>query len=98
MFFSDTASSTKASSHGATQEQYTESQTPLFTVSSVPALCGSLKAYKRLVRSKRARPGPDSMGLANFRAGQNLHFFVKGISPTWEDPMNEKVSSQRTRA
>lgn len=41
MFFSDTSRATKSS--GATQEQYTESQTELFTVNSVGALCGSLK-------------------------------------------------------
>ena len=53
LHFSDTAQATKASSHGATKDQYTEAITPLFTVDTVPGLCGSLKAYKRLVRSKR---------------------------------------------
>lgn len=95
MFFSDTSRATKSS--GATQEQYTESQTELFTVGSVGSLCGSLKAYKRLVRSKRAPAGnPDTMGLAAFRPGQNLHFFRKGVSPTWEDPWNEKVRRVRS--
>ncbi|KAL8279173.1 hypothetical protein RQP46_008429 [Phenoliferia psychrophenolica] len=46
MFFSDTSRATKSS--GVNEAQYTESQTALFTVASVPALCGSLKAYKRL--------------------------------------------------
>lgn len=90
LYFSDTAT-TKKSSHAATEEQYTQSQTPLFTVSSVPALCGSLKAYKRLISSKR-QGSDETMGLAGFRPGQNLHFFREGISPTWEDSMNEKVS------
>lgn len=90
MYFSDTSRATKQS--GATQEQYTTSLSPVFTAASVPTLCGSLKAYKRLVRSKRARPGDaDTMGLAAFRPGQNLHFFREGVSPTWEDPWNEKV-------
>ncbi|KAK4705937.1 translation initiation factor 4E, partial [Phenoliferia sp. Uapishka_3] len=89
MYFSDTSRATKAS--GATQEQYTEAQTPLFTVDSVPGLCGNLKAYKRLVRSKRARAGdPNTMGLATFRAGCNLYFFRAGVAPAWEDPWNEK--------
>lgn len=90
LFFSDTAT-TKKNSHGATEEQYTQCQTPLFTVDSVPALCGSLKAYKRLISSRRANQGQDTMGLASFRPGENLHFFRNGIAPTWEDPMNEKV-------
>lgn len=93
LYFSDTSRATK-SSHSATQEQYTESQTPIFTVTSVPALCGSLKAYKRLVRSKRSRNNePDTMGLAQFRAGMNLHCFRSYSKPTWEDPWNQKVRS-----
>lgn len=37
------------------------------------------------------------MGLSTFRAGQNLHFFRAGVSPTWEDPWNEKVRFRSAR-
>ncbi|KAM0752736.1 translation initiation factor eIF4e [Meredithblackwellia eburnea MCA 4105] len=90
MFFSDTSRATKTTA--TTEAQYTDSQSRLFNCSTVPSLCGSLKAYKKLVaaKSKKGSQTGDSMGLLNFRAGQNLHFFREGITPTWEDPWNEK--------
>lgn len=43
-----------------------------------------------MVRPKRFKANePDGMGLS--RAGQNLHFFREGVSPTWEDAWNAKV-------
>lgn len=65
---------------------YQESHSPIFHCSTVAELCGSLKAYKTLVRSKKARPGEPDQMLANLRSGQNLHFFVKDIVPCKSSP------------
>ncbi|GAA5898159.1 hypothetical protein JCM6882_003339 [Rhodosporidiobolus microsporus] len=89
LHFSDTSGASKSNSAAATKDAYTEGINPIFTATTVPGLCSTLKAFKRAVRSKRAKPNdPDGLGL--YRAGQNLHFFRTGISPTWEDPYNEK--------
>lgn len=91
LHFSDTSGANK-SSHGTTQDQYDEGVKKVFSASTVPSLVGQLKAYKKLVRPKRFKANePDGMGLT--RAGQNLHFFREGVSPTWEDAWNAKVSS-----
>ena len=90
LHFSDTSGANK-SSHGTTQDQYDDAVKKVFTAGTVPSLAGQLKAYKKLVRPKRFKASdPDSMGLT--RAGQNLHFFREGVSPTWEDAWNAKVS------
>ncbi|GAA5820234.1 hypothetical protein JCM11251_005535 [Rhodosporidiobolus azoricus] len=89
LHFSDTSGASKSNSAAATKDAYTEGINPVFTATTVPKLCSTLKAFKRAVRSKRAKPG-DSDGFGLYRAGQNLHFFRSGISPTWEDPYNEK--------
>lgn len=102
LHFSDT-SGTKSNSPAVTKEAYTQGIIPLFTCTTVPSLCGQLKAFKRAASSRQSRnglkrtrvlpgdanEGEDGFGLT--RAGQNLHFFRTGISPTWEDPYNEKV-------
>lgn len=69
LYFSDTAKKVSNpngnNSHGSAADNYTDLQTELFSVEDVAGLCGSLKAYKRLARSKRARGGDmDTMGLA----------------------------------
>ncbi|BGP08178.1 hypothetical protein OF846_002656 [Rhodotorula toruloides] len=101
LHFSDT-SGTKSNSPAVTKEAYTQGIIPLFTCTTVPSLCGQLKAFKRAASSRQSRnglkrtrvlpgdanEGEDGFGLT--RAGQNLHFFRTGISPTWEDPYNEK--------
>ncbi|ORY56534.1 translation initiation factor eIF 4e-like domain-containing protein [Leucosporidium creatinivorum] len=88
LHFSDTSGANK-SSHGTTQDQYDEGVKKVFSASTVPSLVGQLKAYKKLVRPKRFKANePDGMGLT--RAGQNLHFFREGVSPTWEDAWNAK--------
>lgn len=93
LHFSDTSGANK-SSHGTTQDQYDDAVKKVFTAGTVPSLVGQLKAYKKMVRPKRFKASdPDSMGLT--RAGQNLHFFREGVSPTWEDPWNAKVSRPR---
>lgn len=93
LHFSDTSGANK-SSHGTTQDQYDEGVKKVFTAGTVPSLAGQLKAYKKMVRPKRFKPTDgDSMGLA--RAGQNLHFFREGVSPTWEDGWNAKVRTFR---
>ncbi|GAA5988429.1 hypothetical protein JCM11641_005339 [Rhodosporidiobolus odoratus] len=89
LHFSDTSGASKSSSAAATKDAYTEGISPVFVAKTVPELCGSLKALKKAVRRKNWKPSdPETLGL--FRAGQNLHFFRSGISPTWEDPYNEK--------
>ncbi|GAA5856765.1 hypothetical protein JCM8547_008830 [Rhodosporidiobolus lusitaniae] len=89
LHFSDTSGASKSSSAAVTKDAYTEGINPIFTATTVPSLCGSLKAFKKAARRKNAKPtDPDGMGL--YRAGMNLHFFRTGISPTWEDPYNEK--------
>lgn len=91
LHFSDTSGASKHSSAAATKDAYTEGINPVFVATTVPGLCGQLKAFKKAVRHKRAKPtDPDGLGLN--RPGMNLHFFRTGISPTWEDPYNEKVS------
>lgn len=57
---------------------------------TVPELCGSLKAYKDAVKtiSKRAKPD-DGLGL--YRAGMNLHFFRTGIKPTCAPPLISSI-------
>ncbi|BGP24772.1 translation Initiation factor eIF-4e [Rhodotorula toruloides] len=101
LHFSDT-SGTKSNSPAVTKEAYTEGIIPLFTCTTVPSLCGQLKAFKSAASSRQSRnglkrtrvlPGDANVGEDGFgltRAGQNLHFFRTGISPTWEDPYNEK--------
>jgi len=94
LHFSDTSGASKSSSAAATKDAYTEGINPVFVATTVPGLCGQLKAFKKAVRPKRAKPtDPDGLGLN--RPGMNLHFFRTGISPTWEDPYNEKVSLSR---
>jgi len=89
LHFSDTSGASKSSSAAATKDAYTEGINPVFVATTVPGLCGQLKAFKKAVRPKRAKPtDPDGLGLN--RPGMNLHFFRTGISPTWEDPYNEK--------
>ncbi|BGP40307.1 hypothetical protein JCM10450v2_004288 [Rhodotorula kratochvilovae] len=89
LFFSDTSGASKSNSAAATKDAYHEGINPIFTATTVPALCGSYKAFKQAPKSKRAKAGdPDSLGLS--RPGMNLHFFRSGINPTWEDPYNEK--------
>ncbi|GAA5838811.1 hypothetical protein JCM3766R1_004216 [Sporobolomyces carnicolor] len=89
LHFSDTSGASKHSSAAATKDAYTEGINPVFVATTVPGLCGQLKAFKKAVRHKRAKPtDPDGLGLN--RPGMNLHFFRTGISPTWEDPYNEK--------
>ncbi|GJN90678.1 hypothetical protein Rhopal_003690-T1 [Rhodotorula paludigena] len=89
LHFSDTSGASKSSSAAATKDAYTEGITPVFTATTVPQLCGQLKAFKQAPKSRRAKLGDqDSLGLS--RPGMNLHFFRTGISPTWEDPYNEK--------
>ncbi|GAA6023555.1 hypothetical protein JCM11491_005342 [Sporobolomyces phaffii] len=89
LHFSDTSGASKHSSAAATKDAYTEGINPVFHATTVPGLCGQLKAFKKAVRHKRAKPtDPDGLGLN--RPGMNLHFFRTGISPTWEDPYNEK--------
>ncbi|GAA5940805.1 eukaryotic translation initiation factor 4E [Sporobolomyces koalae] len=89
LHFSDTSGASKHSSAAATKDAYTEGINPVFVATTVPGLCGQLKAFKKAVRHKRAKPNePDGLGLN--RPGMNLHFFRTGISPTWEDPYNEK--------
>ncbi|KAK4049482.1 hypothetical protein OIO90_005433 [Microbotryomycetes sp. JL221] len=85
LHFSDTSSASK-SNHGTTADQYDDAVKKVFEADTVPLLCGNLKAFKRLAKPKKARD--DSLGLT--RAGQNLHFFRTGVSPTWEDPWNAK--------
>lgn len=86
LFFSDTSKTSKTS-----HDTYIDLQSPLFTSSTVQDLCGSLKAFKRLSRSKRAKAGePDSMGLGYMRPGMNLYFFRSKAMPAWEDAWNEK--------
>ncbi|GAA5923882.1 hypothetical protein JCM1841_001423 [Sporobolomyces salmonicolor] len=89
LHFSDTSGASKSSSAAATKDAYTEGIQPIFVATTVPALCGQLKAFKKQVRSKRAKP-TDHDGMGLHRPGMNLHFFRTGISPTWEDPYNEK--------
>ncbi|GAA6049769.1 hypothetical protein JCM3770_002152 [Rhodotorula araucariae] len=89
LFFSDTSGANKSNSAAATKDAYHEGINPIFTATTVPALCGSYKAFKQAPKSKRAKAGdPDTLGLT--RPGMNLHFFRSGINPTWEDPYNEK--------
>ncbi|KAM0791502.1 hypothetical protein ACM66B_005955 [Microbotryomycetes sp. NB124-2] len=85
LHFSDTSSASK-SNHGTTADQYDDAVKKVFVAETVPQLCGNLKAFKKLAKPKRAKD--DSLGLT--RAGQNLHFFRTGVSPTWEDPWNAK--------
>ncbi|KAK4046533.1 hypothetical protein OIV83_005985 [Microbotryomycetes sp. JL201] len=85
LHFSDTSSASK-SNHGTTADQYDDAVKKVFDADTVPLLCGNLKAFKKLAKPKRAKD--DSLGLT--RAGQNLHFFRTGVSPTWEDPWNAK--------
>lgn len=90
LHFSDT-SGTKSASAAAVKDAYTEGICPVFTATTVPNLCGSLKAFKQAAGkvSRRSKaPEGESFGLT--RPGMNLHFFRTGITPTWEDPFNEK--------
>ncbi|GAA5877158.1 hypothetical protein JCM3774_003318 [Rhodotorula dairenensis] len=90
LHFSDT-SGTKSASAAAVKDAYTEGISPVFTATTVPALCGSLKAFKQAAGkvSRRSKaPEGESFGLT--RPGMNLHFFRTGITPTWEDAFNEK--------
>ena len=69
LYFSDTAKKVTNpngnNSGNSAADAYTDLQTELFSVDDVAGLCGSLKAYKRLARSKRARDGDmHTMGLA----------------------------------
>lgn len=90
LHFSDT-SGTKSASAAAVKDAYVEGISPVFTATSVPALCGSLKAFKQAAGkvSRRSKaPEGESFGLT--RPGMNLHFFRTGIVPTWEDEYNAK--------
>lgn len=77
LYFSDTAKKVSNpngnNSGGSAADNYTDLQTELFSVVDVPGLCGSLKAYKKLARSKRARGGDmDTMGLAGMVRRRSL--------------------------
>lgn len=88
LHFSDTSGANK--SNQTTADAYDDAVKPVFTADSVPSLCGALKAFKKAARPKRGgKLVDDSLGLT--RAGQNLHFFRAGVSPTWEDGWNAKV-------
>ncbi|GAA5983490.1 hypothetical protein JCM10908_000306 [Rhodotorula pacifica] len=90
LHFSDT-SGTKSASAAAVANAYAGGITPVFAATTVPGLCGSLKAFKQAAGkvTRRAKaPEGDSFGLT--RPGMNLHFFRTGIQPTWEDPYNQK--------
>ncbi|SGY24259.1 BQ5605_C019g09027 [Microbotryum silenes-dioicae] len=100
LHFSDTTVAAK-SSHNTTADDYDDAVKALFTAKTVYDLCSTLKAYKRIVASKLLsnKRGPAAVkpagaieegGLGLNRAGQNLHFFRAGVSPTWEDPWNSK--------
>ncbi|SCV71967.1 BQ2448_4661 [Microbotryum intermedium] len=99
LHFSDTTVAAK-SSHNTTADDYDDAVKALFTAKTVYDLCSTLKAYKRIVASKfsssnkrgGAKPAGalEEGGLGLNRAGQNLHFFRAGVSPTWEDPWNSK--------
>ncbi|SCZ88581.1 BZ3500_MvSof-1268-A1-R1_Chr2-1g04504 [Microbotryum saponariae] len=101
LHFSDTTVAAK-SSHNTTADDYDDAVKALFTAKTVYDLCSTLKAYKRIVASKFSssnKRGPAAVkpagaieegGLGLNRAGQNLHFFRAGVSPTWEDPWNSK--------
>jgi len=105
LYFSDTSATTKRSStHGATGvQQYSSTISPLFTISDVPTLCGSLKALSSIYgtagpgRGARrntgggSHPQPEeawSLGLAKMKQGMNFHFFRDGVEPVWEDKWN----------
>jgi hypothetical protein len=90
LHFSDTSGASKSSSAAVTKDAYTDGINKVFTATTVPGLCGSLKAYKEAVKSLSKRVKPED-GLGLYRAGMNLHFFRTGISPTWEDAYNAKV-------
>ena len=83
LFFSDTSPNKKAS--GSSSAAYEHGLQPLFTSGTVNDFCGSWKALRTHLKTTT---GNDD-GLSGLKQDSNFHFFLEGIAPMWEDPMNK---------
>ena len=81
-------------------EEYSHGLFTIFTASTLEDLLGGWKALRRRIAASKGRvieplgsqivPGTGGLGFLFMNDDNNLHCFVKGIKPMWEDRMCAK--------